>query len=73
MIAEKDLELRGPGELLGTRQTGLMQLRIANLERDSHLLEAVNIVARQMINDHPVAVNPLIQRWIADGEQYAQV
>ncbi|EAW32808.1 ATP-dependent DNA helicase RecG [marine gamma proteobacterium HTCC2143] len=73
VIAEKDLELRGPGELLGTRQTGLMQLRIANLERDSHLLEAVNILARQMINDHPVAVNPLIQRWIADGEQYAQV
>ncbi|MEH6557775.1 MAG: ATP-dependent DNA helicase RecG [Oceanicoccus sp.] len=73
VIAEKDLELRGPGELLGTRQTGLMQLRIADLERDSHLLEEVNAVARQMINDYPLAVDPLIQRWIADGEQYAQV
>lgn len=73
VIAEKDLELRGPGELLGTRQTGLMQLRIANLERDSHLLEEVNAVAKQMINHYPLAVDPLIQRWIADGEQYAQV
>jgi ATP-dependent DNA helicase RecG len=73
VIAEKDLELRGPGELLGTRQTGLMALRIADLERDSHLLEEVNAVAKQMINDYPLAVDPLIQRWIADGEQYAQV
>ena len=73
VIAEKDLELRGPGELLGTRQTGLMQLRIADLERDSHLLEEVNAVAQQMINNYPLAVDPLIQRWIADGEQYAQV
>lgn len=73
VIAEKDLELRGPGELLGTRQTGLMQLRIANLERDGHLLEDVNAVAAQMISFHPQAVDPLIQRWIADREQYAQV
>ncbi|ARN76344.1 ATP-dependent DNA helicase RecG [Oceanicoccus sagamiensis] len=73
VIAEKDLELRGPGELLGTRQTGLMQLRIADLERDSHLLEQVKVVAEQLLQQHPNAVDPLIQRWLADGEQYAQV
>ena len=73
VIAEKDLQLRGPGELLGTRQTGLLQLRIADLERDSHLLDQVNIVAEQLLQQHPEAVDPLIQRWLADGEQYAQV
>ncbi|MEE8057164.1 MAG: ATP-dependent DNA helicase RecG [Pseudomonadales bacterium] len=73
VIAEKDLELRGPGELLGTRQTGLMQLRIADLERDSHLLEQVKNTAEDLIRDHPNHIEPLIQRWLAGGEQYAQV
>ena len=73
VIAEKDLQLRGPGELLGTRQTGLLQLRIADLERDSHLLDQVNIAAQQILQQQPQAVDPLIQRWLADGEQYAQV
>ena len=73
IIAEKDLELRGPGELLGTRQTGLMQLRIADLERDNHLLEQVQTTAERLIDEHPEAVDPLIQRWLADSEQYAQV
>ena len=73
VIAEKDLQLRGPGELLGTRQTGLLQLRIADLERDSHLLDQVKVVAEQLLLQHPETVDPLIQRWLADGEQYAQV
>ncbi len=73
VIAEKDLQLRGPGELLGTRQTGLLQLRIADLERDAHLLDEVKTVAEQLLQQRPEAVNPLIQRWLADGEQYAQV
>ena len=73
VIAEKDLQLRGPGELLGTRQTGLMQLRIADLERDQHLLEQVKKTAEALIQHHPQAVDALIQRWLADGEQYAQV
>jgi ATP-dependent DNA helicase RecG len=73
VIAEKDLELRGPGELLGTRQTGLLQLRIADLQRDSHLLPAVQTTAEYLIEQHPQSVDPLIQRWLADGEQYAQV
>ena len=73
VIAEKDLQLRGPGELLGTRQTGLMQLRIADLERDGQLLEQVKVYAEQLIQRYPSHIEPLIQRWLANGEQYAQV
>lgn len=73
VIAEKDLQLRGPGELLGTRQTGLVQMRIADLERDAELLEDVRTVARQLINEQPALVEPLIRRWLVDAEQYAQV
>jgi ATP-dependent DNA helicase RecG len=73
VIAEKDLQLRGPGELLGTRQTGLMQLRIADLERDSHLLEQVKHMALSLLQQHPAAVEPIIQRWLGDSQQYAQV
>jgi ATP-dependent DNA helicase RecG len=73
VIAEKDLELRGPGELLGTRQTGLMQLRIADLERDHYLLDQVKATAEKMIEHNPEAIDPIIKRWLADGEQYAQV
>ncbi len=73
VIAEKDLELRGPGELLGTRQTGLMQLRIADLERDSHLLEQVNATAQQLFEHSPQTVESLIKRWLAESEHYAQV
>jgi ATP-dependent DNA helicase RecG len=73
VIAEKDLELRGPGELMGTRQTGLMQLRIADLERDSHMLEQVNVAAASLIEQHPDHVEPIIQRWLGESEQFAQV
>lgn len=73
VIAEKDLELRGPGELLGTRQTGLMQLKIADLERHGHLLEQVKRSAEQLHNQHPQSINPIIQRWLGNREQYAQV
>ncbi len=73
VIAEKDLALRGPGELLGTRQTGLMQMRIADLERDSDLLDAVRDTAETMLADHPDIIDALIKRWLVDGEQYAQV
>lgn len=73
VIAEKDLELRGPGELLGTRQTGLLQLRIADLERDSHLLEDVSSCAQQLINEHPGACEALVRRWLVNSEQYVHV
>jgi ATP-dependent DNA helicase RecG len=73
VIAEKDLVLRGPGELLGTRQTGLLQLRIADLERDSHMLDAIKTTAVRLMQQDPASIEPLIRRWLADGEQYAQV
>ncbi|MCR8923782.1 ATP-dependent DNA helicase RecG [Dasania sp. GY-MA-18] len=73
VIAEKDLQLRGPGELLGTRQTGLLQMRIADLQRDGHLLAAVKQCAEQLISQQPATLEPLIARWLAGGEQYAQV
>ncbi len=73
VIAEKDLELRGPGEWLGTRQTGLMSLRIADLQRDAHQLEAVKQTGQMMMQQHPEHVDALIQRWLGGSAQYAQV
>ena len=71
-IAEKDLELRGPGEVLGTRQTGMMQFRIADLIRDADLLPAVKRAANEIENT-PVLMSALIGRWLGTGTQYAQV
>jgi ATP-dependent DNA helicase RecG len=71
-IAEKDLELRGPGEVLGTRQTGMMQFRIADLERDADLLPQVKALAANL-SDHPQVTDALILRWMGSSETYAQV
>ena len=73
VIAEKDLELRGPGEVLGTRQTGLVQFRVADLVRDADLLPLVQQAAADLANAHPERVGPLIDRWLAEGQQFAQV
>lgn len=70
-IAEKDLELRGPGEVLGTRQTGQLSFRIADLARDAHLLPAVQQVGEQMMREHPQAAERLIERWIGASARYA--
>ncbi len=72
-IARKDLELRGPGEVLGTRQTGMLQLHIADLARDQHLLPAVEQVATRLLKDYPDRVYPLICRWLGEGAQYGEV
>ncbi|GEK47216.1 ATP-dependent DNA helicase RecG [Bisbaumannia pacifica] len=73
-IAEKDLELRGPGEVLGTRQTGLAQMKIADLERDRDLLERVGELAKALLEQAPEASEPLIQRWLGDeAGRYGQV
>jgi ATP-dependent DNA helicase RecG len=72
-IARRDLELRGPGELLGTRQTGLVALHIADLDRDAGLLPEVEAVASEMLNRHPQQVAPLIRRWLGDVQQYRDV
>ncbi|MBV1932927.1 MAG: ATP-dependent DNA helicase RecG, partial [Porticoccaceae bacterium] len=73
VIAEEDLKLRGPGEVLGTRQTGELNLRIANLERDAHLLDRVKDTAVNVMRDHPERVEPIIRRWLGGNERYGQV
>jgi len=72
-IARRDLELRGPGELLGTRQTGLAQLRVADLVRDADLLPAVRTAAAALMQEEPRAREALIARWIGAGERYGRV
>ncbi len=73
VIAEQDLQLRGPGEVLGTRQTGLLNFKIADLLRDADLLPAVREAALQ-INEHwPQHIEPLLQRWLKHGQSYGQV
>lgn len=74
LIAEKDLELRGAGEVLGTRQTGLAEFRIAELGRDDDLLDVVSDVADQLMAEQAEAVDALIDRWIGGARQnYAAV
>jgi ATP-dependent DNA helicase RecG len=70
-IAEKDLELRGPGEVLGTRQTGRMEFRVADLSRDAHLLPAVQRVGTAMLHDHPESAVRLVARWVGAAARYA--
>jgi ATP-dependent DNA helicase RecG len=72
-VARRDLELRGPGELLGTRQTGLAQMRVADLSRDADLLPRVQIAAETLLRDWPLHVAPLIRRWVGHAEQYGRV
>ena len=73
VIAEKDLELRGPGEMLGTRQTGLLQFKVADLLRDADLLPAVRDAAQALLERWPQHVSPLLERWLRHGQQYGQV
>ena len=70
-IAEKDLELRGPGELLGTRQTGLAGFRIADPIRDAALLPQVQAAADALLDREPQMADRLIQRWIGQAVRYA--
>ena len=70
VIAQKDLELRGPGEVLGTRQTGEMQFRIADVLRDQPMLPQVQQAAEMMLERYPNNVEPLMRRWIAERERY---
>ncbi|QFU77639.1 ATP-dependent DNA helicase RecG [Halioglobus maricola] len=72
-IAEKDLELRGPGEVLGTRQTGLMEFRVAQLPAHNHLLDEVQQIAANLQKNHPQLVEPLVQRWTGTTRQFAKV
>ena len=72
-IAEIDLQIRGPGEVLGTRQTGLMQMRIADLQHDGYLLDDIKKWAQMCTQQAPRVVEPLIQRWLGENVRYGQV
>ncbi len=72
-IAEKDLALRGPGELTGTRQTGLPDLRIADILRDANLLADVQRAAKLLQQKYPQHIDPLIKRWISKELEYSNV
>ncbi|MGL5224846.1 MAG: ATP-dependent DNA helicase RecG [Aeromonas sp.] len=71
LIAQRDLELRGPGELLGTRQTGLADLKIADLVRDQALIPHVQKMARFLMDRHPHHIEPLIRRWLGLRDHYS--
>ena len=71
VIAEKDLQLRGPGELLGTRQTGLAEFRIADLSRDADLLPQVQQMADALLADAPDLADRIVERWVGGSARYA--
>ena len=70
-IAEKDLQLRGPGELLGTRQTGLAAFRMADLARDADLLPRVHALADRLLAEQPALADRIVQRWVGGAARYA--
>jgi ATP-dependent DNA helicase RecG len=72
-IAEKDLALRGPGEVLGTKQTGLMQMRIADIVRDEEWFPVVKKTAQYIMKHHPEVVQPLVRRWLGKADRFVNV
>jgi len=72
-IARQDLRLRGPGEFLGARQSGVPMLRFANLEQDGDLLDAARSVAEELLCDHPEAAKRHLQRWLGKRSEYLRV
>lgn len=73
VIAEKDLQLRGPGEVMGTRQTGAINFKIADLARDADLLDAIQQTGEQIFTEAPHAIQPLCDRWLGTSTDYAEV
>ena len=73
LIAEKDLELRGPGEVMGTRQTGVVRFKVADLARDADLLENIQQTGEQIFIHSPQAIQPLCDRWLGGSSDYAEV
>jgi ATP-dependent DNA helicase RecG len=71
LIAEKDLAMRGAGELLGTRQTGSLSFKVADIIRDQALLPEIEVCANRIVELTPQYIEPLIQRWVGTREGYA--
>lgn len=72
IIAQKDLEIRGPGEVLGTKQTGLAELKIADLVRDQALIPHIHKLANHVMSQAPAQVDAIIHRWLGHRQQYVQ-
>ena len=73
LISEKDLELRGPGEILGIRQKGVVGLKIADISRDAYLIPKINKVCDQFESDFPEESEKLVKRWIGNQINYRNV
>jgi ATP-dependent DNA helicase RecG len=73
IIAQADLHLRGPGEFLGTRQSGVPMLKIADLERDADLLESAKSMADRLIKEYPQAVETHLERWMSHAGELVKV
>lgn len=73
LVAQRDLELRGPGELLGTRQTGLPQYRIADLVRDAELMPKVQSIAGTLQDRDPDRAARIVRRWLGSASRYGKV
>jgi ATP-dependent DNA helicase RecG len=73
VVAQRDLELRGPGEMLGTRQTGLPEYRIANLVRDAELMPDVQRAAETIRRTAPGNAAAIVRRWLGDAGRYGKV
>ncbi|WP_110457597.1 ATP-dependent DNA helicase RecG [Shewanella algidipiscicola] len=72
IIAQKDLEIRGPGEVLGTKQTGIVNMKIADLIRDQALIPAIQKLAQHVMQQAPENVDAIIMRWLGNRQQYVQ-
>jgi ATP-dependent DNA helicase RecG len=73
VVAQRDLELRGPGELLGTRQTGLPDYRVANIVRDASLMPQVQMTAEELRKSAAGRAAAIVRRWLGDAGRYGKV
>ena len=73
VLARKDLAMRGAGEVLGSKQTGLLQMRIADLINDQHLIPTMQKIASLLIRKYPAAIDPIITRWLGAKEKYGNI
>ncbi|MFB0933535.1 MAG: ATP-dependent DNA helicase RecG, partial [Pseudomonadales bacterium] len=72
-IAERDLEIRGPGEMFGSRQSGAVEFKLADLVRDSHMLTEIRPLADTMLEHDPVTAKALMERWLMSPQKLSQV